>query len=476
MESKAPSIYLVYPSCFYYPDWMEKVEMKTSQLLLASFLSRYYPVEYADFEYAIGRPNSVVQIKRFERKVRDLFENCRHNILAISCWTSLSYQATLNISRIWRELYPDRLIVVGGYHASARPDEFLTENNLIDYVICGEGELALKEIADTFATAGRPLATTVIKAPSVREDNFVGYNWDIVDRFMSEHFPNGPGNIYLYLSRGCPFGCSFCMEPLKDRKWRAYTPESAFKELETAIARFKPYGVAFADACFGMRPGWRKEFLRLLADSKPRAWIVIETRPEYIDDEDIELFAQFKTEIQFGVESCSPEMLLLMKKTRQPDKFLERFREVSHKLSARGVLHRANLIFNHPGETRKTLEETYGFIDRELENRNSYLIWAAHGYMHFPGCELDSNKAYYEKNFGSRFLRPEWWKENDDQYYASMQFIPSSDLGEENRGLWEKMMADRREKLKSALAPRAFRFAANKYFLDWKVDPRYEEV
>lgn len=74
---------------------MERVEIKTSQLWLASYLDQYYPVTYADFEIEIGRPNTPTQIKRFRRKVRSYLEEQAFDILAISCWTSLSYRATL---------------------------------------------------------------------------------------------------------------------------------------------------------------------------------------------------------------------------------------------------------------------------------------------------------------------------------------------------------------------------------------------
>jgi radical SAM superfamily enzyme YgiQ (UPF0313 family) len=453
---------------------MERVEIKTSQLLLASYLAQFFSVEYADFEVTVGRPNSPTQIKRFERRVREFLESRDFDVLALSCWTSLSYRATMTVARICREIDSRKLIVVGGYHASARPDEFKTEENLVDYVVCGEGELALKELADRFRFVGRPAQTEIIKAPLFAKEHFVGYNWDLVDDFFKKEFPDGIANLYLYLSRGCPFGCSFCMEPLKERKWRAYDPADGVREIRTAAERYRPIGIAAADACFGMKPAWRKEFLRRLADLQPNYWIVFETRPEYLDEEDVDLLKKIKVEVQFGVESCSPDMLRIMKKTRQPEKFLQKFLEISHILSERGVLHRANLIFNHPGETRRTLEETFSFIDSELKNKESSLIWIYHRYMHFPGCELDSNMEYYVNEFGSRFLEAEWWKSADDQYEASMQFIPSRDLDGDNVNLWNKMVQDRVEAFKSSLSRKAFRFAARKYYLDWKDDPRYE--
>lgn len=472
-KKRSPSILLVYPSCFHYPTDMERVEIKASQLWLASFLDQYYPVTYADFELEIGRPNTDTQIRRFRRKVRSFLEEHPFDILAISCWTSLSYKATLETARICRDLYPDKIIVVGGYHPSARPEEFVTEDTAIDYIITREGELALKEIADNYGSVRRPDKTRIIAGPMVTEDHFVSYNWDLIEAFYRRNFPEGIVTTCIYLSRGCPFGCSFCMEPSKERRWRAFTPKEAVDELFEAVRRFDLYSIGIADACFGMRRTWRKEFLRQLVESRPEFWVVFETRPEYIDADDIKLLANIKLEIQFGIESGSPEILQLMKKTRQPDKFLRRFSEVSRLLSEHKILHRANMIFNHPGETRKTLEETFSFMDRELEMDNSYLMWATHGFMHFPGCDIDRNRAYYEKTFGARFECGDWWKHDEDQYDGSMVFIPSSDLDGERAKLWEEMMAARDARMRDSLAPQAFRFAAQKYYFDWQNDYRF---
>jgi radical SAM superfamily enzyme YgiQ (UPF0313 family) len=453
---------------------MERVSIKTSQVWLASFLDQFYPVTYADFEIEIGRPNTAVQIKRFERKVREILSREAFDILAISCWTSLSYQASLTVARVCRELYPDCVIVVGGYHPSARPREFITEERLFDYIVTREGELALKDIADHFHETGRPPQPRIITGPTVSGDLFVPFKWDLTEPFYSRNFKEPIDYACVYLSRGCPFGCSFCMEPSKERIWRAFSPEEAVALTFDVVDRFHLFSVAAADACFGMRSAWRKQFLRLMAERQPEFWFVFETRPEYLDDEDIELVSHLKVEIQFGIESCSPDILRLMRKTRQPDKFLQKFSDVSHKLSERNVLHRANMIFNHPGETRRTLDETFAFIDQELNHGDSSLMWASHGYMHFPGCEIDTNRAFYEQTCGSRFLCGDWWKDDQDQYEHSQQFIPSRDLDGDNVGLWKVMLKEREEKMKSALSPKAFRFAAFKYFLEWQDDYRYK--
>jgi radical SAM superfamily enzyme YgiQ (UPF0313 family) len=444
--------------------------------MLGSYLAPFFPIDYADFEITIGRPNSDIQIKRFRRKVTEYFKKTDFDILGLSCWTSLSYKATLTVAQICRELYPDKLIVVGGYHPTARPNEFRTEDNAVDYVIRGEGEHTLKELAENFGSDGRPEKTTIINGPFFSQEKFVEYDWSIVDKFISANFSGLLRNAYIVLSRGCPYNCSFCMEPMKDHKWRAFTPEQSIKEIAKVAEKYKPQAIPISDACFGLNRKWRKEFLKRLVDIKPEFLVILETRAEFLDSEDVKLLSNLNVEVQFGIESCSEKILLLMQKTRHPKIYLEKFRNISHRLSDQGVIHRASLIFNHPGETEQTLNETFDFIDKEICKKDTSLIWANHGYMHFPGCELDSNKEFYEKKFGSKFLKDKWWLEDGDQYENSLNFVPSSDLEGERRLIWQTMIDDRFEQFKSALNDRAFHYAAGKYFPEWKNDPRYKQT
>ena len=195
-----------------------------------------------------------------------------------------------------------------------------------------------------------------------------------------------------------------------------------------------------------------------------------------MDVDDIDALAKLNVEVQFGIESGSARILGLMHKTRQPAKYLEKFRLISTELSKRRILHRANIIFNHPGETEETLTETFEFIDSMLQIPESHLMWVCRPYMHYPGCELDRNREHYEQTYGSRFFSPEWWREDRDQYLASLDSIPSKNLEGERKELWGQMLQAREDLYKSKLSETAFRYAAEKYYPAWQDDPQYAQV
>ena len=137
-----------------------------------------------------------------------------------------------------------------------------------------------------------------------------------------------------------------------------------------------------------------------------------------------------------------------MHKSRAPQKFLDAFVRVSRELSSRGIIHRGNLLFNHPGETEATLEETFAFVDGCLGPEHSTLMWVPHTYMHFPGCEVYRERDRFENSYGTRFDCGDWWHGDTDQYEASMSLAPSESLDGDNRELCWRMMEPRMEKMK----------------------------
>ena len=253
-------------------------------------------------------------------------------------------------------------------------------------------------------------------------------------------------------------------------------PSCFYYSFATDQLEFHPTAIGITDACFGMQRDWRKDFLWRLAALNPSYWLLFQGWTEHLDEDDIELLSHHKVEIQPGVESCSPAMPTVMKKTQHPDQYLEVFCRTSRRLSDCGIIHGANIISNHPGETRTTLAETFSFIDEELERRHQTDIWVMHNYMRFPGCEVDRNRGACERQYGSRFLSPTWWVLDEDQYTNAMKTVPSSDLSGDAVRLWERTAQERTDRLKNALTPLAFNFAAETHFRPWQNDPRYGPI
>ena len=140
------------------------------------------------------------------------------------------------------------IIVLGGPEASNLPPDapllrppFLTSG---DYLIRGEGEFAFVELCRA-VLSGRPPATSPAIAASHR---FRADGPTVVEAVPVDLARIDPGYrlytaedlshklVYVEASRGCPFGCEFCLSSL-DRRVREFPLDAFLHEMDLLIAR-----------------------------------------------------------------------------------------------------------------------------------------------------------------------------------------------------------------------------------------------
>ena len=154
-------------------------------------------------------------------------------------------------------------VVVGGYHASALPEEVLADPH-VDAVVRGEGEEAFPELVRTGSPEG-------IQGVSYRDNGSFVHNpqrppiadLDAFPPPLREIRPERFGLAGLdyhtdtiYGSRGCRGKCVFCANHLVGGAWRGRSLEKQIAELETIRPpRRGPWKyVKFWDSCFLENP------------------------------------------------------------------------------------------------------------------------------------------------------------------------------------------------------------------------------
>jgi hypothetical protein len=96
--------------------------------------------------------------------------------------------------------------------------------------------------------------------------------------------------------------------------------------------------------------------------------------------------------------------------------------------------------------------------------------------MHFPGSDIDRRQKFYEQEYGTVFLHPNWWHEDEDILGTSRNIYPSRDLTGERARLWRQMYNERERRLKDCLTDAAFKFGADTFYPRWRNDDRYETL
>ncbi|GAI79895.1 unnamed protein product, partial [marine sediment metagenome] len=174
---------------------------------------------------------------------------------------------------------------------------------------------------------------------------------------------------------------------------------------------------------------WRKELLLELVRKNIQCYFWLETRVDLIDEEDLELMARLNFKIDFGVDSFSKTMLSIMNKTNNPDSYLKKFINISRKCNELKILHDVFLIFNHPGESKKTYEEHRKFIEDQVltKLKGGYLRIMYQRFSFFPGSYVFNHAADFQNKYGFNILHPEWWKEGEDHFIISRSVTPSTD-------------------------------------------------
>lgn len=364
--------------------------------------------------------------------------------IGLSCYSSFDYMRVMTLGRFIKRLYPDVPIVSGGYHASALPNDLIFDGSPFDAVLRGESEASMTAVVETLLGGGRIEEPIVARHIIQEMDSLPFYRWDLLKRYWPRAHDIGR-KMQIYLSRGCPYRCTFCMERAKSGyQWRSYSSERAIEELRrlrewTDLGRWV---INLADPLFGWKRKWRREVLEgiLRHELFPRQYWTL-TRSDDLDEVDVEMMARARFSIGIGLESGSPEMLRKMQKGNTPKKYLaaqERLAGLSRKY---GLNWAANIIVGHPGETPETLEETYQFVRKVFTTAQSTCGWVSiDPFRLYPGSYVHEAMDQYEAQEGARFYHKTWWKSWYDGPFCAQHVDPSHSLDYETR---VRMMYDR---------------------------------
>lgn len=262
------------------------------------------------------------------------------------------------------------------------------------------------------------------------------YDWSLLDRYrpFARRYAS---QAEIYLSRGCPYDCSFCMERAKrETSWRALAPEEAVEELHRLDAwlDLSTWTLRVVDPLFGMKRAWRREFLELLAKRPVRArktWLLI--RVDLVEREDFELMARCNVAPGFGLETGDPEQLQRIRKTGMLSGYLEKMLQVAEWAREYQVPFGANIIVGHPGETEQSLKNTADYVRRLfLDPKGTVGFLSVDPFRLYPGSPIDEQLDDWKARTGFHPHRYPWWEDGDQDFLAEW-VDPSATLDYDRR-------------------------------------------
>lgn len=303
----------------------------------------------------------------FEKSIERIKE-VRPDFIGISAMTHEITRAH-RLASLLKEIDRKVIIAVGGPHATSLPMETMEEFPDFDFAVKGEGEEAIVELASFLEGRGRDMAA--IKGLLYRDGGAVKMNperqwrrdldsvpfpaWDLYPRTRRSAYP-------LLASRGCPFGCLFCMRVLGNRQ-RRRSPGNVADEMEWVVNNFNPGGIYFEDETFGLDKKWSYDLcseIRKRGLHKRVRWTA-NLRANLVTSEFLAMLKESGCHsIGIGVESGSKEILKTIKKGITLGQVKEAVR-ISKELKLEV---RTYFILGHPGETLRSVVETIRFAAR----------------------------------------------------------------------------------------------------------------
>jgi radical SAM superfamily enzyme YgiQ (UPF0313 family) len=294
--------------------------------------------------------------------------------LAVSLVTGPMIRETVQIARAAKERYPDKPVILGGWHPSLLPDQTLAAE-YVDVVVSGQGESAMLEVVQRIE-AGESLRG--IPGVGYKEDGRIIFNaprpltpirelppkaYHLADFDAYQRVCGRRWAMYTS-SLACPYNCGYCTnEGVYGRKWNALEPEQVVEETTELVSRNSLELLWIVDDNFLVSKeralGIAERLVRkgVRFDWSVQASTNLVTR---LTVDELRLLRRSGlSQVSQGADSGSPRVLHLMNKDFQK---IETIHSAAEKLSAAGIRPSFNMIFGYPGETEAERRESIALI------------------------------------------------------------------------------------------------------------------
>ncbi len=362
-------------------------------------------------------------------------------VIGLSSLTPM-FNRAVQISKKIQECFPEKLIIIGGQHASIMTRDVLSENECFDIVVCGEGENTVLELMNSFSAGNydkREFLNNVdrlskIKGIAFHKGNTIVQNppcdhikdldtlpfpaWDLLPMENYIPLPNQYMRqpvVHMITTRGCPFVCSFCScNAVFGRTIRSHSPQRVIEAIKHVKKKYGAKEIMFWDDTITVNKKWIKDVCRKMIDGKlDITWSCL-SRVDTIDREMVHLMKKAGCwNLLFGFEAGTQELLDNIKKGIK----LEQCKKVMKWTKEEGIEVRASFMLALPGETPEMAEETIKFAIELDPDYAQFLITTP-----YPGTSLHDNiekygtvsKDYSKYSFWSPVFVPYGYKDRNE--------------------------------------------------------------
>ncbi len=318
--------------------------------------------------------------------------------VGMTVFSGPSIGRALRLSRELKRKYPSLPVVWGGWHPSILPEQCV-ESGAVDAVVIAQGEATFRELLEVIdrpqqwpsvaglcvTVNGKPRRTA--PRPLVRMDQFSAVRYELLD--VEQYFRRkGARQLDYSSSRGCPYKCTFCADPLVyDSKWTGLGAERIVAELQQLHSLYRMDEVFFLDD--DLFASLKR--IQSLAGALIRAEIPFSWKGTARADELCRLPEAFFKElkrsgcarINIGAESGSQRVLDRIKKQYQ----VEEITTAAARAASAGIALSYSFIAGFPGEDENDFQATINVLKR-VRRESPSIEAQIFFYSPYPGTEL----------------------------------------------------------------------------------------
>ncbi len=311
-------------------------------------------------------------------------------------------------------------VFVMGVHGTLHPEEILEKTNA-KAVIRGEPEMIVADLCKSKALStvkgitykengrtisnlpGEPIDMTLLPTPSYHLLDMSKYTYEV----LGDHFALFEG------SRGCPYGCAFCLKTMFGKIVRKKTAEQIIKEVDEAITKHGVKTAQFIDLEYTMNKDVYHKVLDHLIQKKYDFKWCCQARADNFEEG---LLQKMKLAgckmILCGIETGSDKMMKSIRKGLS----LEKVKEGIATAKKVGIETVCFFMFGFPGETKEDMQQTIKFA-KELDP--TYVSF--HDLIPFETTDMFK----YKENLDNKELAQAMRRKGYIHFYLRPQYVLS---------------------------------------------------
>ena len=297
--------------------------------------------------------------------ITDEIISCGADLICFSCyiWNIEYVKEIIYILKTANEKYK---ILVGGPEVSYEIKETMEENELIDFIIYGEGEISFqefiaamyenKDLSSVNGLAYRRENEIIINKP--RE---IIHNLDVLTSPYVDNEKYYDKIIYYESSRGCPFRCAFCMSSI-DKTVRFFSLERVKRDL-LVLLKTNARQIKFVDRTFNADYKRAMKIMQYIVDNNTNNMTIhFEITADIINDEFLDFLKYMPVnmfQFEIGVQSLNEETLDEINRKTDINKLFYAI----NKIKANNNIHmHLDLIAGLPYEDYETFKTSFNKI------------------------------------------------------------------------------------------------------------------